>query len=155
MHSVSRAISSKHQLALNGQRRCGTRRRQAFNGVSAFHDLPPWPTTATPSPYEVLNIEPNSRYSKTNFRRLVKLYHPDLCRDAHATTNVPRATCLERYRLVVAANELLGDLGKRRAYDAYNVGWVFQNSHPPGVRRASTSQDRQNRYREQAEESED
>lgn len=56
------------------------------------------------------------------FYELVKLYHPD--RRHHTQHDgVPHSTKLERYRLVVAANEILSDPAKRRLYDVYGAGW--------------------------------
>lgn len=53
----------------------------------------------------------------------MKLYHPD--RHDHSTSRngLSYATKLERYRLVVAANDLLSDPVKRGAYDRYGAGW--------------------------------
>lgn len=80
-----------------------------------------WPDSATvPTPYQIFQLHQNSSYSKRRFYELVKLYHPDrhLCGSGlslHVRT--------ERYRLVVAANEILSDPVKRSAYDKYGSGW--------------------------------
>jgi curved DNA-binding protein CbpA len=61
-------------------------------------------------------------YNKTRFYELAKLYHPD--RKHHTKHDgVPHLTKLERYRLVVAANDILSDPVKRRLYDLYGAGW--------------------------------
>jgi curved DNA-binding protein CbpA len=56
----------------------------------------------------------------------VKLYHPD--RRHHTSGDgIPHPTKLERYRLVVAANEILSNPHKRRMYDIYGIGWVNES----------------------------
>lgn len=50
------------------------------------------------------------------------MYHPDRT-SAAANLSIPYAVRLERYRLVVAANEILSNDAKRRAYDLYGTGW--------------------------------
>lgn len=65
----------------------------------------------------------------------MKLYHPDTHGHGHghagaASPHPPSlarlspAARLERYRLVVAANDLLSDPAKRRLYDMYGIGWT-------------------------------
>lgn len=81
-----------------------------------------WPTSLHPTPYEVLAHSRDARYNKALFYELVKIYHPD----RNLTTvgsSIPHSVRLERYRLVVAANEILSDDAKRRAYDLYGAGW--------------------------------
>lgn len=92
------------------------------------HSNIPWPevtsANATPTPYQIFNQKKGAPYSKQRFYELVKIYHPDrhdyssCCGD-----EISNATKLERYRLVVAANNLLSDPVKRGAYDAYGAGW--------------------------------
>lgn len=50
------------------------------------------------------------------------LYHPDR-RHTDSTNSLSSKVRLERYRLVVAANEILCSPSKRRAYDLYGIGW--------------------------------
>jgi curved DNA-binding protein CbpA len=56
----------------------------------------------------------------------VKIYHPDRY---HHTQNdgISHPTKLERYRLVVAANDILSDPAKRRLYDLYGTGWAGES----------------------------
>lgn len=82
---------------------------------------PPWPCNPCPSPHEILGAVRGAAYSKGQFYQLVKLYHPDLAGDA----SVSRATRIERYRLVVGANELLSNPERRRLYEQHGLGWVF------------------------------
>ena len=83
---------------------------------------PPWPTSAKPTPYEILGLAKGAPYNKARYFQLAKLYHPD----RHQQTShdgIPHPKKLERYRLVVDANEILSSPQKRRMYDLYGVGW--------------------------------
>lgn len=97
------------------------------------HETLPWPevtaANAIPTPYQIFNQRKGSPYSKRRFYELVKLYHPDRQNIDAVSDGIPDATKLERYRLVVAANELLSCPVKREAYDCYGAGWNGQ----PGV----------------------
>ncbi|KAF2964498.1 hypothetical protein GQX73_g9054 [Xylaria multiplex] len=81
-----------------------------------------WPASLYPTPYEILAQPRDARYNKALFYELVKIYHPDRNHTA-ADSSIPHSVRLERYRLVVAANEILSDDAKRRAYDLYGAGW--------------------------------
>ncbi|KAH7361794.1 hypothetical protein B0T11DRAFT_279617 [Plectosphaerella cucumerina] len=91
-----------------------------------------WPSHDKPTPYDIFGINPNAKYTKATFYHLVKLYHPDR-HHHHGTPSaahvgaISAATRLERYRLVVLANDILSDPQKRKAYDAYGAGWVSSN----------------------------
>ncbi|KAK5662183.1 hypothetical protein OQA88_8088 [Cercophora sp. LCS_1] len=86
---------------------------------------PNWPTSPAPTPYEIFNLVKGAPYSKTRFYELVKLYHPD--RHPHtAHDGIPHLTKLERYRLVILANNILSDPEKRSLYDQYGSGWEGQ-----------------------------
>jgi len=88
----------------------------------------PWPevaTNRTPTPYQIFGQRKGTPYSKRRFYELVKLYHPDK-HGAGANDGLAYETKLERYRLVVAANDILSDPVKRGAYDAYGAGWNGQ-----------------------------
>ncbi|KAK2628848.1 hypothetical protein QTJ16_001951 [Diplocarpon rosae] len=94
---------------------------------SHHHGQLRWPEMTSvdriPTPYQIFDLKKGSPYSKRRYYELVKLYHPDR-HDHDATTNgLSYATKLERYRLVVAANDLLSDPVKRGAYDCYGAGW--------------------------------
>jgi curved DNA-binding protein CbpA len=93
-----------------------------------FRDNMNWPcrkaSNASPTPYEIFELEKGGLYSKHKFYELVKIYHPD--RNGHADTvceGITHIERLERYRLVVQAHEILSDPVKRRAYDSYGAGW--------------------------------
>jgi hypothetical protein len=89
-----------------------------------------WPSTPNFSPYELFKQDRNGPYCKHRFYKLVKLYHPDRqCTDHPACKGLSDAARLERYRLIVAANELLSDPAKRAAYDRYGVGWHKLSQH--------------------------
>ncbi|KAL7797306.1 hypothetical protein V8C37DRAFT_370663 [Trichoderma ceciliae] len=100
---------------------------------SSDDDIHEWPNKLRPTPYEVLGIPKGAVYDKRRFYHLVKLYHPDTHDHRHSTSSpsastlyikkLPHSTRLERYRMIVAANELLSSSSKRRMYDAYGLGW--------------------------------
>ncbi|KAJ5094089.1 hypothetical protein N7456_009950 [Penicillium angulare] len=77
-----------------------------------------WPKTPSFTPYEVFNIPRNATYSKTRYYDLVKLYHPDL-----RSNDITPEIRLQRYKIVVAAHEILSDPIKRAAYDKFGTGW--------------------------------
>jgi len=104
-----------------------------------------WPeiTSANtiPTPYQIFNQRKGTPYSKDRFYELVKLYHPDRHDFATFEEGLSYATKLERYRLIVAANDILSDPVKRSAYDTYGAGWNgqpdvldFRDKSPSGVR---------------------
>lgn len=105
-----------------------TNRRYA--SVNADPDIPDWPSPrppgAIPTPYQIFRLRRDEPYSKRRFYELVKLYHPDRHDHEDSTAacgHLPSAVKMERYRLVVAANDILSDPSKRRAYDSCGVGW--------------------------------
>lgn len=90
----------------------------------------PWPRTpsasAVPTPYQIFGQKKTDPYSKRRFYELVKLYHPD--RHGHESlgpwqTPLPHSVMIDRYRLVVAANDILSHPTKRKAYDQCGAGW--------------------------------
>ncbi|MCJ1224157.1 hypothetical protein MMC12_000801 [Toensbergia leucococca] len=104
-----------------------------------------WPVlpsaTAIPTPYQIFKQKKSAPYSKSRFYELVKLYHPDrqACTASSANLNfLSHAAKLERYRLIVAANDILSDPVKRIAYDRYGAGWNGQ----PEVGRSNHKWDR-------------
>ena len=104
-----------------------TRRYASTSGPSRSHPSGApqgytWPSSVNPTPYEILAHSKDARYNKALFYQLVKIYHPDRNHTA-AGSSMPHSVRLERYRLVVAANEILSDDVKRRAYDLYGAGW--------------------------------
>ena len=99
------------------------------SGIDDCEDLE-WPAspsaTTLPTPYEIFKQEKGTPYSKRRFYELVKIYHPDRnSHNEHSSSSgcLSQAVKLERYRLIVAANEILSDPAKRRAYDKYGTGW--------------------------------
>ncbi|KAL8797481.1 MAG: hypothetical protein Q9195_000297 [Heterodermia aff. obscurata] len=84
------------------------------------------PATAIPTPYQIFQQKIGAPYSKRRFYELVKLYHPDKhCHDENGLekNSLSFEVKMERYRLVVAANEILSHPVKRRAYDEHGAGW--------------------------------
>lgn len=89
-----------------------------------------WPKTkrqgTIPTPYEIFNQRKGSPYSKHRFYELVKIYHPDRYGNGpelRSVGHLSQAVRLERYRLIIAANNILSDPVKRNAYDRYGAGW--------------------------------
>ncbi|KAL2174842.1 uncharacterized protein P884DRAFT_279775 [Thermothelomyces heterothallicus CBS 202.75] len=92
---------------------------------------PKWPTSANPTPYEILGHPRDCPYNKARYFQLAKLYHPD--RHHHTSGDgIPQVTKLERYRLIVAAHEILSNPQKKRLYDLYGFGW--ENQTDPKIR---------------------
>ena len=77
---------------------------------------------AVPTPYQIFNQKKGSPYSKRRFYELVKLYHPDK-HGIDTNDGLDYDTKLSRYRLIIAANDILSDPVKRSAYDTYGAGW--------------------------------
>ena len=84
------------------------------------------PANAIPSPYQIFNQKKGSPYSKRRFYELVKIYHPDRHDLDEEEDGLSHTTKLERYRLIIAANDILSDPVKRGAYDCYGAGWNGQ-----------------------------
>jgi len=68
-----------------------------------------WPTApkgqSCPTPYQIFDLKHNAAYSKAQYYRLVKLYHPDL--NGTASKKISDQVKMERYRLIVAAHNSL------------------------------------------------
>ncbi|KAH7239828.1 J domain-containing protein 1 [Fusarium solani] len=122
-----------------GHGRFGTRRRHSLSCSSGRNHTPLWPQNPRPSPHEILGVEAGKPYNKEQFRRLVKLYHPDVHGQNPLVNSLSRATRLERYHLIIAANELLSDPSKRKMYEMYDVGWAFKNQYRGSPTPNSTS----------------
>ncbi|KXJ90013.1 hypothetical protein Micbo1qcDRAFT_73397 [Microdochium bolleyi] len=82
-----------------------------------------WPKSGKPSPYEIFGQHRHAPYSKAKFYELVKIYHPDTAPQGPSDSAVSLAVRLERYRLIVAANNILSDPVKRQSYDRFGLGW--------------------------------
>jgi curved DNA-binding protein CbpA len=74
-----------------------------------------------PTPYQIFQMKHNAVYTKSRFYQLVKIYHPD--RSNSYDDNLSHTVKMERYRLIVAANDILSDPTKRSAYDRLGAGW--------------------------------
>lgn len=138
LFTTSRSSSRTLQL----RRRYATVR----DSKSARDDVPDWPTTQYPSPYDIFGMKKDEPYTKRRFYELVKLYHPDKHGHTPEAENIPHATRLERYRLVVAANDLLSDPSKRHLYDTHGVGW--SGGRPQTINETMRQADRSWRHRE-------
>ena len=96
---------------------------------------PSWPPDpprgAAHSPYDILCQHRDRPYSRRRFIELVKLYHPDR-RPASGHHPVAHSVRVERYRLAVAAHEILNDPARRRAFDACGAGWRYREHRSSG-----------------------
>ncbi|EEH04812.1 conserved hypothetical protein [Histoplasma capsulatum G186AR] len=122
LQSTSTSSTRRKQPSIS---RCGRRFAHTSNSypLESEPDLS-WPTTPTFSPYDIFKLSKAECYSKRRYYDLVKLYHPDLQNKDHPLfKNVPESIRLHRYRLIVAAHEILSDPAKREAYDRNGHGW--------------------------------
>lgn len=87
-----------------------------------------------------MGIRKDSKYFKSRYFDLVKIYHPD-SQASPLARKLPREERLARYRLIVDAHEILSDDQKRTAYDSYGLGWTLP-SRNRGLRRRSYSNSR-------------
>lgn len=89
-----------------------------------------WPKCAEknimPTPYQILHLKKGDKYTKRRFYELVKLYHPDRAVSgggSEIVCTISRTQKLERFRLIVQANDILSDTSRRHAYDRCGAGW--------------------------------
>jgi curved DNA-binding protein CbpA len=105
---------------------------EVHNRGPDFRDNMNWPTKSktstsiTPTPYEIFDIDRGAAYSKHKFYELVKIYHPDrhTAPENACCQDISHLERLERYRLVILANEILSDPIKRQNYDKHGEGWA-------------------------------
>lgn len=104
-----------------------TRRRHSLSSLRQSA-LSEWPSSPVPTPHQILQIEPGTPYTKTRFNQLVKIYHPDMSDTDSSVSQLPEAVRLERYRLIIAAHNLLSDASNRRLYESHHQGWFHPKS---------------------------
>jgi curved DNA-binding protein CbpA len=111
------------------------------NDAPSYRDdaeLLKWPEAEkphkTPTPYQILKCKRGDAYTKHRFYALVKLYHPDRCHASAAISQLPLHVRLERYRMLVTAHDILSDIEKRKAYDAWGHGWAGHHNTPTAPR---------------------
>ena len=97
-------------------------------------DLLQWPEAVkphqTPTPYQILKCRKGETYTKQRFYALVKLYHPDRGHTISPIAHLPAQVRLDRYRMLVTANDILSDIEKRKAYDSWGHGWAGHHRPP-------------------------
>lgn len=103
-----------------------------------------WPSTKTPTPYEVFGVPPgsiNPNDLKKKYHALAKLYHPDISNNITILTTKPHhhtditgdsptlttGDKLYRFKVLNEAYDLLTDSRRKGIYDRYKTGW----SHGP------------------------
>ncbi|KAL6709503.1 J domain-containing protein 1 [Coniothyrium glycines] len=118
------------QLPQHAHARCYAHHSAARDEADLLHWPEPVKPHSTPTPYQILRCQKSDAYSKHRFYALVKLYHPDRCHPASPVASLPLHVRLDRYRLLVAAHDILSDMEKRKAYDAWGHGWSGHHSTP-------------------------
>lgn len=89
-----------------------------WESTSHHHDLPQWPKTINPSPYEVFATtrqQFDKKHLKATYFRLIKAYHPDSALILNPDVNLKERT--RRFRKIKEAYDILKDDSKRREYD--------------------------------------
>ncbi|KAG8413316.1 hypothetical protein J3458_012891 [Metarhizium acridum] len=106
----------------HGSRSSNTRRRHSLSSLRQ-PGLPEWPASSAPTPHEILGIAPGAAYSKERFNQLVEMYHPDMSSADMRVRRLPQSVRLERYRLIVAAHNVLSNPSNRQLYESHRRGW--------------------------------
>lgn len=128
-HTTSSSKPSQYKYRQIAQQRYFANVKSEEEYSSSAESLQ-WPVfesaTQIPTPYQIFRQKKGALYSKKRYYELAKIYHPD--KHAHRNDSshpdfISHAVKLERYRLIVAANDILSDPLKRKAYDAYGAGW--------------------------------
>ncbi|RAH49994.1 J domain-containing protein [Aspergillus brunneoviolaceus CBS 621.78] len=123
---ITSSSTQRRSFALASMRSVHGRSDSSNNSAS-----PLWPSTADDlTPYRILGLQPGEPYRKSAFYERAKLYHPD--RHRAVPSGLAPAIRASRYRMVVAAHELLSDPHKREAYDRSGVGWKWGRPSGPG-----------------------
>lgn len=127
------STTSSHTSRLQSKKQVAGRRyasidESARRGSQSENDMQhSWPEPpkgyTCPTPYQIFSMSRTDRYSKAQFYHLVKLYHPDRGEYSTLKSSIPHHVRLERYRLIVAAHNILSDPSKRSAYDRLGMGW--------------------------------
>ncbi|TWU77457.1 hypothetical protein ED733_006869 [Metarhizium rileyi] len=112
----------------HGSRSSGTRRRHSLSPLRQ-PGLPDWPSSSAPTPHEILGVAPGVPYSKYRFNQLVKMYHPDMVDTDRRVDHIPESVRLERYRLIIAAHNLLSNPSNRQLYESNSQDWSSSGSY--------------------------
>lgn len=130
-----------HESRPYGRRKAGGREYATVRPDHGSHhpaDDLQWPElrppTLVPTPYQIFRLKRGAPYLKQRFYELVKMYHPDRAGHDHCPSHIhalPNAIKMERYRLVVAANDILSDPAKRKDYDRNGAGWDGRPEYGP------------------------
>ncbi|KAJ1326100.1 DnaJ domain-containing protein [Microdochium nivale] len=118
--SRAAAATSPCMTSVAAPRRYATTSAPSGAACGNHHD---WPKSRKPSPYEIFGQHRHAPYSKAKFYELVKIYHPDTQHQGPPDSHMSHTMRLERYRLIVAANNILCDPVRRQSYDRFGLGW--------------------------------
>ncbi|GMM38870.1 Jid1 protein [Saccharomycopsis crataegensis] len=99
--------------------------------ISDKPEIPSWPSSSNPTPYEILGLTPSeindSRLLKRKYRELCKTYHPDLSKSRKLLNRkgeeLDNKAKEARFKQVSTAYNLLCDPTKRSCYDRFQTGW--------------------------------
>ncbi|KAK6536319.1 hypothetical protein TWF281_000558 [Arthrobotrys megalospora] len=131
-------ITDRHQVAQHEHPQLCKPQYRLY-ATNSHHSWPTKPISQL-TPYEIFNQPHSSIYQKVHFYQLVKLYHPDCIPPSdHPCSLLPKSTRTERFRLIIAANTLLSDPTKKKAYDEFGVGWNTVPRHTDFRRRTAAT----------------
>lgn len=95
-------------------------------------DLPQWPKSKNPSPYEIFGLpqkKPDQQVIRQLYIRLAKEYHPD------STSDLSPQVKNDRFKSVMTAYNILKDEDKRRTYDLSTASYPVSSNYSGHVRR--------------------
>lgn len=99
-------------------------------------EVPFWPTSSLPTPYEILGLTQSEgrdpKLLKRKYRELCKIYHPDI--SGAKTFYDLKGKIIEkkdkenRFKQINNAYNLLRDPSKRELYDRFRTGWTTSDA---------------------------
>ncbi|CUM64004.1 uncharacterized protein PRCAT00001592001 [Priceomyces carsonii] len=123
--------------------RCYATSAESFDPHEKFN-LPPWPTSKRPSPFEIFDIKDEQKnlsvtdfnnLLKNNYSKFIKIYHPDISKHLTIYDNKHKVLTSDmkrdRFDQIRNAYEILKNPKRRLAYKRYeSTTW---DSYKPGA----------------------